>query len=241
MDKILSELNLTDSEIKIYKFLLNYGKSSVGDISKKTEIHRRNVYDCLDRLIKKGFASYIEENNIKVYSITNPKTIMQKLEDKKNYFENVLPELLNKFNSNHNKSETQFFSGKEGLKQIFEDQINIEKEILISASNVKITEILKYYFEQFDMKRKEKNINVKIIFDLNILENKEIKKELAKIPLAKIKYIKNFNSTQMSEYVYGDNVAIVVWSENPIGILIREREIAKAYREKFELIWNISK
>jgi hypothetical protein len=166
---------------------------------------------------------------------------MQKLEDKKNYFENVLPELLNKFNSNHNKSETQFFSGKEGLKQIFEDQINIEKEILISASNVKITEILKYYFEQFDMKRKEKNINVKIIFDLNILENKEIKKELAKIPLAKIKYIKNFNSTQMSEYVYGDNVAIVVWSENPIGILIREREIAKAYREKFELIWNISK
>lgn len=241
MDKILSELNLTDSEIKIYKFLLNYGKSSVGDISKKTEIHRRNVYDCLDRLIKKGFASYIEENNIKVYSITNPKSIMQKLEDKKNEFEKQLPELLAKFNLNHNKSETQFFIGKEGLKQIFEDQINTNKEILISASNVKINEILRYYFEQFDMKRKEKNINVKIIFDSNILENKEIKKEFNKIPLAKIKYQKNFNSTQMSEYIYGDNVAIVLWSENPIGILIREQEIAKGYKEKFELIWNLTK
>lgn len=238
MDKILSELNLTESEIKVYKFLLNYGKSSVGDISKKTEIHRRNVYDCLDRLIKKGFVSYIEENSIKIYSITNPKNVMQKLEDRKNEFENLLPELLSKFNLTHSKSETQFFSGKEGLKQIFEDQINVGEEILISASNVQINEILKFYFEQFDMKRKEKNINVKIIFDSKIAQNQEIKKELAKIPLAKIKYIANFNSTQMSEYIYADNVAIVVWSENPIAILIKEKEIAKGYREKFNLIWN---
>ena len=56
-----------------------------------------------------------------------------------------------------------------------------------------------------------------------------------------IKYQKNFNSTQMSEYIYGDNVAIVLWSENPIGILIREQEIAKGYKEKFELIWNLTK
>lgn len=241
MDKILSELNLTNSEIKVYKFLLNYGKSSVGDISKKTEIHRRNVYDCLDRLIKKGFVSYIEENKVKIYSITNPRSIMQKLEDKKNEFENLLPDLLNKFNSTHSKSETLFFSGKEGLKQIFEDQINIGEEILISASNIQINEILKFYFEQFDIKRKEKKIKVKIIFDSKILKNKEIKNEIAKIPFVKIKYIDNFNSTQMSEYIYGNNVAIVVWSENPIAILIRQKEIADANKEKFELIWNLNK
>ena len=54
---MLSELGLTQNEIKIYLALLDIGESLAGTIAENSGIHRRNVYDSLERLIKKGFVS----------------------------------------------------------------------------------------------------------------------------------------------------------------------------------------
>ena len=234
----MDEFNsLRTLKLWIYKVLLKFGKSTVGDISRKAEIHRRNVYDCLNRLIKKGFVGYIQENNIKHYSITNPKNILKKLEEKKTDFENILPSLLENFNSNQSQRETLFFRGKEGLKQIFEDQIEVGKEILVNASSSQVSEILKWYFPQYDRKRKEKNIKVRMLFDKEYKRNKELKS----IPLCKIKFIEEFNKSPTSQYIYGNNIAIIVWSQTPIAILIKQKEIADTFRNSFELLWKVGK
>ena len=60
MEHILKELGLTHLEIKLYKFLLLDGPNHAGLISRKTGVHRRNVYDALERLIQKGLVSYIK-------------------------------------------------------------------------------------------------------------------------------------------------------------------------------------
>jgi len=48
------ELGLSPNEARIYEALLELGKSTVGKIATKTNIHRRNVYDAVNRLVEKG-------------------------------------------------------------------------------------------------------------------------------------------------------------------------------------------
>ncbi|MFW5704515.1 MAG: TrmB family transcriptional regulator [Nanoarchaeota archaeon] len=235
LNQFLTDLGLTNLEIRIYDMLLNYGPSLASKISQKTGIHRRNVYDALERLSQKGLVSYIKENNTKLYSVNNPKLIHEQLKQKSQEFETLLPELLNKYNQENEKKETLFFTGKEGLKQIFEDQLEKAQETLIIATAVHVEETIRYFFPRFERIRKEKNIKTKMIMD----ESADNKKDLKKIPLNEIKFLKNFNKSAMSQYIYGNNVAIVLWTENPFAILIRQKEIAQGFREEFEFFWNL--
>ena len=41
--------------------------------------------------------------------------------------------------------------------------------------------------------------------------------------------------------VYEDKVFIIMWSAQPIGILIRGKEISDSYRKFFEILWKSSK
>lgn len=239
MKNILEDFGLTNSEIKIYRMLLNYGTSNAGEISKKTGIHRRNVYDSLERLIHKGFVSYIKENNMKKFNITNPGIMSEEINRRQSELDKMMPELISKFNSVNEKKETLFFKGKTGLKLIFEDQIRSGNEILVNATSVKVSQILKYFFPKYQLLRKEHNIKTRMIFDA--VYKKANESEIKKLPLCRVRYIKDFNKSPMSQYIYGDNVALVVWSEDPIAILIRQKEVACGFRDSFEIMWKLAK
>ena len=55
----LKTAGLTENESKVYTALLELGPSHAGIISRKTGLHRRVIYDTIERLIKKGFIGYI--------------------------------------------------------------------------------------------------------------------------------------------------------------------------------------
>ncbi|MCK5025288.1 MAG: hypothetical protein KAS15_01760, partial [Nanoarchaeota archaeon] len=56
-----------------------------------------------------------------------------------------------------------------------------------------------------------------------------------------IKYLPNQFETPANTWVFGDMVAIVVWSEQPIATLIRSKDVAKAYHTNFDLLWHLAK
>ena len=70
--------------------------------------------------------------------------------------------MLEKYSKTKEKEETNFYKGKEGLKTVFEEQLN-EKEILILGASAKADEILKFYFKWYDLARKKKKIKARII------------------------------------------------------------------------------
>jgi len=240
MREILEQFGLTQLEIKIYSALLNHGTIGAGEITEKTGVHRRNVYDALERLIQKGLVGYIKENNTKLFSITNPKNLALKLEQQKSELDQIMPELVAKFNTVTEKKETLFFRGKSGLRQIFEDQIQQKKEILVNATSVSVSKMLKYFFPKYQQLRKQNKISTRMIFDQSFKNKKDYEK-IRKLPLCRARFIKDFNKSPMSQYIYGNSVAIVVWSENPVAILIRQKEIAQGFRQSFELVWKLAK
>ena len=236
MEKELEQLGLTKTESKIYLTLLELGPSLAGAISRKSGIHRRSIYDAMERLSQKGLIGYILKNNRRYYEAVNPDQLLSLLKEKEEAIKEILPQLELKYNLTKEKQETLFFKGKAGLKTAFEDQILTRKEILIFGASPLATEILRFYFKWFDKRRVENKIKVKIIFDSSA------KGKHPKIPLSEIKYLPKRYATPTATNIYGDKISIILWSkDSPLAIIIKQKEIADSYKKFFELMWNIAK
>ncbi|HRZ85202.1 MAG TPA: helix-turn-helix domain-containing protein [Candidatus Paceibacterota bacterium] len=222
---------LTENESKIYLALLDLGPSLAGQISQKTGMHRRTVYDTIEMLIKKGLVGYILKNNRHFFQASNPERILEIIKEKEKSIESILPLMKEKFVKTREKEETNFYKGKEGLKTVFEDQLN-SKEILIMGASPKAYEVLQFYFNWYDKIRKEKKIKARIIAQ---------DKRISKIPLAEIRYLPEKYANPVSVNIYGDKIAIILWATFPIAIVIKNKEMSEGYKKYFELMWNIAR
>ena len=229
----LKEAGLTDNESKIYIALIELGPALAGQIARKTGLHRRTVYDTTEMLIEKGLIGYIEKNNRKLFQAANPNRLLEIIKEKQNILDPLVINLLEKYNSTKEKEETNFYKGKEGLKTIFEEQL-ASKEILILGASPLAYEILQFYFKWYDKARKEKKIRARII-----ATDKKLKQ--SRIPLAEIKYLPEKYSNPVAVNIYKDKTAIILWAKEPIAILIKNKEIANAYKTYFELMWRIAR
>ena len=231
MIESLKEIGLTNNESKVYLALLELGPSLAGQISRKTGLHRRTVYDTTEMLIKKGLIGYILKNNRRLFQASNPERFTEILREKQDLISPLVKELSLKFTKTKEKEETNFYKGKEGLKNIFEDQLNY-KEVLILGASLKAYEVLQFYFKWYDKTRKAKKIKTRII-----AQDRNIKR----IPLAEIKYLPEKYENPVSVNIYGDKVAIILWASEPVAILIKNKEIAQGYRNYFELMWRVAR
>src|SRR3989338_11664203 len=122
MEAILSKIGLTKNEAKVYLTLLDLGTAQAGQITEKSGVHRRNVYDAIDRLMEKGLISFVIVNNKKLFSPVNPKRFLELIDEKKfeldaikKDFQMIMPELEMKA-AMQERHDVRFYKGAEGLK-----------------------------------------------------------------------------------------------------------------------------
>lgn len=95
--KILEEIGLTSSEIKVYLALIELGSSKKGPIVKKAGITSSKIYEVTDKLIKRGLASYVVKDKMKYFNAAPPSRIKEYLKEKEAKIkkqENELDKLL---------------------------------------------------------------------------------------------------------------------------------------------------
>ncbi|MGK0209270.1 MAG: sugar-specific transcriptional regulator TrmB [Patescibacteria group bacterium] len=227
----LSAAGLSNNEYKVYSALLDSGPSLAGVISRKTGLHRRTVYDTTEMLIKKGLVGYILKNNRRMFEASNPERLMQIVDEKRESINDVLPNLMARFATEGEKNETNFYKGKEGVKSVFEDQLNYD-EVLILGASAKAYDVLQFYFKWYDKARVKKKIKVRMI---------STDRDMKDLPLVEVRYLPKKYANPMAVNIYGDKTAIVLWMKEPIAIVIREQEVANSYRQYFELMWHVAK
>lgn len=232
----LKEAGLTENEAKVYSALLETGPNLAGRISRKTGLHRRVVYDTAEMLIKKGLIGYILKNNKRFFQASNPNRLLEIAKEKEENIQSIMSEMQTLFSSTKEKEETNFYKGKNGLKTVFEDQIQTKREILIIGASPLAYDILQFYFKWFDKRRTENKIKTKIIF------NKTKNSKKIKIPFSEIRFLPEKYSSPLAINIYGDKVAIILWSkENPFAIVIKDKQISEGYKKYFELMWKSAK
>jgi len=184
-------------------------------------------------LIKKGLIGYIKNNNKKSFEAVDPEKLVNYVKEKENSVLEIVLKLKELQNKVKQTQETTFFKGKYGLRTIFEDQLSSKEVLILGASKVAV-KLMPYYIHWYTKRRIEKKIKLKII----TTNDQNIKK----VKLSEIRYLPEKYSNPSAINVYGDKVAIILWSEkNPIAILIKNNEIADSYRKYFEIMWNIAK
>ena len=234
MPETLQQLGLTKAEEKIYFTLLEHGAMLAGKVAQKAGIHRRNVYDALHRLIEKGLASYIVTNNRHYYQAEDPQRLLSMVKEREIGVKELLPQLELKFKMSHDKQETLFYKGKEGIKAIFEDQLREAKPIYIMGGSKNASNILQYYLPKYTKQRIQKKIPLNIIYAGKREKDKGT-------PLAKTRSLPEGYGGLAATNIYSDRVAIIIWSDEPLAILIKNKDIAESYMNYFKLLWGIAK
>jgi sugar-specific transcriptional regulator TrmB len=228
----LEAAGLTRTEAKLYSALVDLGRAQAGLLSRKTGIHRRSVYDALERLIEKGLVSFIKENEQRFYIPTDPARITDIIEEQRKAVATVLPQLRQKYLERKQKQETVFYRGIEGIKTIFEDQLREGKDVFILNASREAPEQLRRYFPHYQAGRIEKGIRLHMLFagpDVPALH-----------PFGEARWLPKEFDTRVSTNIYGDKVAIVIWGPEPIAILIKNKDIALTYRKYFDALWGIA-
>ncbi len=239
----LEEVGLTEEEAKVYLSLLELGSAYVSAIAKKAGVHRVGCYHTLGNLAEKGLVSSFTRNNIKHFAVQNPQILVNKVEERFLKAQKMLPELLSITNALAYKPKIHYYEGLEGIKNIFEDTLKAEKELLGYTNLAKLPDVVTEEFLRDYAKRKvEKKLKTRMLSPIS----KDALKYLGRYypegfdpNLVEILFVnpKEF----MFEYeinIYENKVSLV--SLNPdelMGMIIESPVYAKTQRAIFSLAW----
>ncbi|MBU0471632.1 MAG: hypothetical protein KKF89_05695 [Nanoarchaeota archaeon] len=241
-NKILKEIGLTETEIKIYISLLTLGATSAGKIVEDTGIYRKNLYDALNKLIEKGLVTYVIENKMKIFQAKNPENLEKYLDEKKTKIEEQKQEIkktISEMNSLFNKApaeiESEIYRGNEGIKTILKECLDY-KEVLFIGATGDVENRLPYFWPQYNKKREKLECKWKLLL---VHESKQ--KSITKSKYYEYKVLPKILSGLNVIYIYGDYMANVLWLEKPVAFVIKHKSLANNYRKYFNFLWKTIK
>ena len=239
-ESILLKAGLTPNESKIYIMLLEIGEALASEIAGKTEISRPHVYDSIKKLIEKGLVSYVIKDNKRYFKAANPKELINFLEDEKDKINNkqkeikkALPDLLKIHKEKKAKASVEVYESKEGLKTVLMDIINYGHDFVAFGATHKFEKILPVFSKIFVKRRQQKSLKAKIV----VVEGETP----IKTSLNEYRWIPKEYSLPSSTIIYGNKTATLLWSDEPLGIIIKSKEVSDSYISYFKLLWKIGK
>ncbi|MBN1157259.1 TrmB family transcriptional regulator [Candidatus Woesearchaeota archaeon] len=239
MKEMLKELGLTNNEVEVYLTLLKTGSVSVNEIAEKSGLHRQAIYDAVERLLEKGFVSFVIKNNKKHFQGINPEKILNYLNEKEERFKSFLPKLINLTKLPREDTFVEVVKGKDVVRTVYRDVINefqkkpgevllsgVEERKFMEEDSIALRQHLKRLWK---MKCSEK-VLVKE-GDRFFVEGKQ----------TQYRWIPEqfFEPTPM--YVYNDKLTIIIWGNPNYAIMIKNKNLANSYRKQFNMLWKIAK
>ncbi len=239
-ESVLKDIGLTPAEIKVYLTLLGLGSSSAGPILEKSKLHNSVVHRNLDRLIEKGLITFILQGKKRYYQAVNPRLLIDFLDEKKRHIEEILPELLKRQQLTKNKPKAVLYQGLRGIKEILYEMLESHSKVYVSYGGAQKSDDVMgtYFWKGFHRRREEKNITAQLIFHSSLRWWGD---QLKKLKYTTVKYTSAKFEELTETIICGDKIGIIIWLDNPYGILIEEEVVAKSYRKFFELLWKESK
>jgi len=236
---------LSENEAKIYLALLELGKGTVSEITRKANLNRTTGYDVLDGLVAKNLASVSGKEPKQEYVAESPDNLKILLEAEFNEKKNSLKELTSaipELKSLHNvrgRPKVRFYEGVSGLIEVYEDTLSSHETIRAYATVDDMHRTLPNYFPEYYHRRASRGIAIKAIVPKTEIgqeratHNKEEMRETALIPPDKYYFSPEIN-------IYDDKVMIASHREK-LGIIIESAEIADAMKIIHDLAWQEAK
>lgn len=245
IENTLTQLGLTNSEIKVYFALLELETSTSGKIIKKAKITHSKIYNILEKLIEKGLVSYIIKNNVKHFQATEPENLIRILEKKeleikqqKQEIKKIIPIIKEKRKLKKDKQEATVYEGIKGMRSAYQVVLNTMKKgetyrVLHVIDQPLQQKEVSLFYKQYHRERAKKGINVKFI-------GHKKEKELV---------LKNFNQPKselrltneafpIGVVIFKNYTLTTIWGENPTAILVKSESNYNYYKKYFDHLWD---
>lgn len=229
-EKALEKVGFSPNEIKVYLILNNHGSTKAGKISNLAHIDRSSCYNALKLLQEKGMVSYVSIGKVKWFQATGPKRILEYIKEQEEDVKLIIPQLEERHKAKKIEGQVRLFKGLKGIKTIFLDIARTGKDNFVFGSEGQFSERMPDFAMQFDLMKKEKKIKTQLLIrkDRKELDNKT----------TQYKYIPNISESPAVTNIYGDKIAIIIWTDEPEGIIIENEAAAKAYKSYFDFMWK---
>lgn len=233
VEKTLEKIGLSTNEIKTYLTLNDHGSCKAGRISKLAHLDRSSAYNSLKLLQEKGFVSYVMIGKVKWFQATGPRRIVEYLKEQEDDVTAILPALQERHKRKKIEGQVRMFKGLKGVRSVFLDIIRTGKDNYVFGSEGQFSERMPEFAYQFDRMKKEKGIKTQLIIrrGRRELDNKT----------TKYKYLCDDVESPAVTNIYGGKIAIIIWTDEPEGIIIENAAAARAYKSYFDLMWKYSK
>lgn len=246
LDKILEELNLKDSEIKVYKTVLFAGNGTASRIARDVGLPRQTVYSILARLLEEGLIRQSDSFGTKEF-FASPEDLLSYSENQKKKFsllaqdiEKQIPEMQKELQKNKKKlPKVEYYEGVYGMKRVFEnilDQYKKGEEKIFRGYGINYFAESKMedFIRDLIKKRGEMGVQTKLLIgkgenDFNITNEKT----------AYGREIKNIDIEPQKSGIYlvGDRVYLFSY-EDEVGVMIENKNIVKFLKDIFETSWK---
>ena len=241
-ENILREAGLSTNEAKVYETLLSLKEASIEDLAAKSKVHRRNVYDCIAKLMDKGLISEAFISGKKYYRAVSPLRLLDIIHEKETKVNSVLPELEKRFRKEEAEERAYIYKGTEGFKNYLQDILEVGEDVrFIGAKAFWLDPRLQHYLPKFNQQRKRKGIKFMHLFDYEVREKKP---EILKVVGKPYKFMPKKYSSETAVDIFGDyvvtfdGVAPGHLHEEPIQFVMVSKRIADGYRKFFQFIWD---
>lgn len=227
--KVLENLGFSPNEIKVYLTLNDHGSIKAGKVARLAKIDRSSCYNALKTLTEKGLASYVIIGKVKWFQATGPKRLLDYVKEQEEDVKSILDELQKRHKAAKIEGQVRLFKGIKGVKTIFLDIIRTGKDNFVFGSEGQFSTKMKDFAPQFERLKKENKIKTKMVLRKG---RKEIHSKTSEYRFLEVE------ESPAVTNIYGDKIAIIIWTDEPEGIIIENKAAAQAYKSYFDVLWE---
>ena len=238
----LSKLGFTGNESEVYLALARRGSADAHTLIRDTKLHKKVVYENLERLMDKGLVAFITDDGRKVFSVAEPHMLVKLFEDQEKEIAQKKEEAnaIAKAISELVKVPTQMrnaaiYRGTKGIRTFYEELLGGKSDYVVFGAPGKSVEIMgEHFWKNFVLKKTEKKIKARLVF------NKSLKRygEQINDKYTSVRYFQADFEPLTETNVQEDRVGIIVWTPQPLLFIIQDNYVAETYRLYFEKLWK---
>lgn len=227
---VLEKIGLTANEAKLYLIILEKSNVTPGELAKAAELHRSSIYDTLKMLKHKGLIADVRINNKHYFKPINPQKFIDIQKEKIQLITEHMPQLLSLHLKEKPEQEIKVYTGLGGIKAIFEDIMREGKDVDVFGSESDYEQKLTYHMHQFKRHFEKNGLRIRHIVRQGVFPDKP--------ETGEVRYIQSETKSPVTTDIYGNKIAIILWSDEPNGIIIKNKLAADSYRSYFNFMWQ---
>lgn len=242
MIKELQLIGLNKNEAKVYEALVKSGPCKAGLIIAKLDIHRNLVYQALEGLIVKGYATKVTKRGVWHFQITDPKSLLTGLKRK----QSILHQIIEQIQTFQHKTDQQIvvYEGIDSYRNYWISSLERIPDgtvdyVVGGLNNKEWIALLGDSYKRYLELRLKKKIHWKAVhFKITESELEMLREypDLTEYHLwpRDVEPLGNFN-------VIHDTVILHAVTEPPRIIEIRDKDMVKIFKNYFDVLWEKSK